>query len=329
MPRFSLFLLGPPRLELDGAPLEFGNRKVVALLAYLAVMRQVHSRDTLATLFWPESDQGRARAALRSALWALNKALGPGHLEIETETIALAETANLAVDVELFLGNLAACQGHGHGEAEVCPACLAPLAEAIKLYRNDFLAGFSLRDSPEFDDWQFFQSEYLRRELGNALARLVQGQAAQGQFEAATTSAWRWLELDNLHEPAHQQLMLLHAWNGHPTAALRQYQECMQLLDQELGVSPSPETTQLYEALKANRTPAPPTPVLSPLPSPSTALAPSVPSTPALPPPPVEQRKQLTVLSLDLSAFTALAEAIDPEEANEWMDRLWPRWQPI
>src|SRR5262245_8073638 len=184
MPRFTLFLLGPPRLEWDGAPLEFGNRKAVALLAYLAVMRQTHSRDTLATLFWPESDQGRARAALRSTLWALNKTLGPGQLEIDTETLALAETADLWVDVEKFLGYLAAGQGHNHAKTEVCPACVPLLAEAIKLYQNDFLAGFSLRDSPEFDDWQFFQSEHLRRELGQALERLVQGQIAEGEFQA-------------------------------------------------------------------------------------------------------------------------------------------------
>ena len=50
MPRLSLFLLGAPRLELDDLLLELNNRKATALLAYLAVTRQTHSRDTLATL---------------------------------------------------------------------------------------------------------------------------------------------------------------------------------------------------------------------------------------------------------------------------------------
>ncbi len=65
MPRLSLYLLGPPRLELDGEPLDIGRRKAVALMAYLAVTGQGHARDVLATLLWPEYDASRARAALR------------------------------------------------------------------------------------------------------------------------------------------------------------------------------------------------------------------------------------------------------------------------
>ena len=32
----------------------------------------------------------------------------------------------------------------------------------MDLFANDFLAGFSLPDSPQFDDWQFFQQEELK-----------------------------------------------------------------------------------------------------------------------------------------------------------------------
>ena len=65
MSRLALFLLGPPRIERDGEPVEIRRRKAVALLVYLAVTGRSHSRDTLATLFWPELDQGRAQASPR------------------------------------------------------------------------------------------------------------------------------------------------------------------------------------------------------------------------------------------------------------------------
>jgi DNA-binding SARP family transcriptional activator len=68
MSRLALYLLGPPRLELDGEPVHIGRRKVMALLAYLAVTGGSHSRDFLATLLWPEYDQSRARAALRRTI---------------------------------------------------------------------------------------------------------------------------------------------------------------------------------------------------------------------------------------------------------------------
>ena len=49
------------------------------------------------------------------------------------------------------------------------------LSAATEPYRDDFLVGFILRDSPAFDEWQFFETEGLRKELSAALARLVQG----------------------------------------------------------------------------------------------------------------------------------------------------------
>ena len=72
VPRLNVFLLGPPRVELDGSPIEVDTRKATALLAYLAVTGERKSRDTLATLLWPEYDGEHARAALRRTLSVLN-----------------------------------------------------------------------------------------------------------------------------------------------------------------------------------------------------------------------------------------------------------------
>ena len=70
LPGLKLFLLGAPRIELDGAPVQVDRRKAVALLAYLALTGQSHSREALAALFWPEYEPGRAYAYLRRALGA-------------------------------------------------------------------------------------------------------------------------------------------------------------------------------------------------------------------------------------------------------------------
>jgi ABC-type oligopeptide transport system substrate-binding subunit/DNA-binding SARP family transcriptional activator len=251
MPRLSLYLLGPPHLELDGEVLDIGRRKAVALIAYLAVTRQGQARDALATLFWPEYDQSRARAALRRTLSTLNRALGGAWIEADRETIDLAWDDDLWVDVKAFHRQLAEVQSHGHPEAETCPDCLSHLAEAASLYRDDFMAGFTLRDSPGFDDWQFFQAESLRRELAGALERLVCSHCAMGEYEPAVDYARRWLRLDPLHEEAHCWLMQLYAWTDQRPAALRQYQECVRILEEELGIAPSEETTTLYELIQS------------------------------------------------------------------------------
>lgn len=241
MARLTVSLLGPPRIEVDGAPLRVDTRKAIALLAYLAVTAERQSRDTLATLLWPDHDTEHARAALRRTLSALAKGLGGNFLAIERTAIALAP-AGVWLDVIEF--RRLASDGRED--------------EAIALYRGDFLSGFGLRDSIEFDDWQLFEAETLRREYAGVLERRARELAAAGAGAEAVELARRWLALDQLQEPAHRLLMDLYFASGERAAALRQYRECVRTLDAELGVAPLEETTALYESIRENaRPPAP------------------------------------------------------------------------
>lgn len=260
MPDLKLFLLGSPYLERDGLPVEMDTRKALALLSYLTVNNGGHNRDALAALLWPDYDESGARGAFRRTLSTLNKALGGGVLEISRERISLAfrgerSQNNLWVDVWEFHRLLESTKIHQHAYPPTCRACLAALQEAVNLCRGDFLAGFSLRDSVSFDDWQFFQAEGLRQELASALEKLAHGQAGLGDFASALVTARRWTALDPLNEPAHRLLMQLYEWSGQHGAALRQYRECVRILDQQLSVPPLDETTQLYQAIQEQRLP--------------------------------------------------------------------------
>lgn len=250
-----LRFLGPPEVTLNGGPVDFDTRKATALLAYLAVTGRTHRREALAALLYPDYDQERAYANLRRTLWSLHTALGKAWLEADRETIGLVDDADVWSDVEAFRRRLAECRTHGHSEREVCSECLRPLAQAAALYRDDFLAGFTLPDSVAFDEWQFFEMESLRQELASALGRLVSGHRAAGDMAQAIAYARRWLALDPLHEPAHRQLMQLYAQEGRRAAALRQYETCVRTLDEELGVEPEAETVQLYEAIEEGALP--------------------------------------------------------------------------
>jgi predicted ATPase/DNA-binding SARP family transcriptional activator len=259
MARIELFLLGPPRLERDGVPLQFDTRKILALAAYLAVASTGAegarlSRDSLLALLWPELETSRARAVLRRNLSLLRSALEGEWLVADRQTVGTDPEADFRLDVDQFSRLVRAWETHGHPQEQVCPQCLQALAEAVTLYQGDFLEGFGLRDSVAYDDWQFFQAEELRQELASALERLVRGHCANGHQEAALPYARRWLALDPLHEPAHRQLMQLYAQTGRRSAALRQYSECVRILDEELGLAPAEETTTLYEQIRSMST---------------------------------------------------------------------------
>ena len=245
MERVAIYLLGSPRIELNGLSAETDTRKAVALAAYLAVEGASQSRDTLVDLFWPESDASRGRAALRRTLSALNKALGSRTLATTRRTIGLEFGPEDFVDVAEF-DRLIASSTSDVDAATV----IQLLTSAVRMYTGDFLAGFSLRDSPEFDDWQFTQSEVYRAKLATALDRLERAHSDLAQRDEAIGYVRRRLALDPLHEPAHRRLIELHALAGDRAAAMRQYQECVRVLDRELGVAPLDETRRAYEAVR-------------------------------------------------------------------------------
>ncbi len=253
MSELRLTALGHPRLFLDGDPVDINRRKAVALLIYLAATRRSHSREALAALFWPEQDESRSFAYLRQSLWTLRKALGNHWMLAEGDTVALAPNDNFWFDVQHFRRLVADCRTHSHHPYEVCSVCLGPLIEAARLYQDDFLAGFTLPDCPEFDKWQYFEAEKLRRDLVNALERLVHYLSRQGDLDSAIQYAQRWLAVDPLHEPVYRVLMQLHLAAGQRGAALRQYEACVEMLEKELGVQPLEETTALFEAIKENQ----------------------------------------------------------------------------
>jgi DNA-binding SARP family transcriptional activator len=236
-------LLGTPVVEVDGGPLEVDTRKAVALLAFLAVTGHAHSRAVVSDLLWPELDGERAGAALRRTLSALRAGLGPDRLESDRASVSLS------LDGAWF--DLA----ESRAIAAAPQPSIAELRTACELHRDDFLAGFGLRDSVRFDDWLRDIQDEVRRERAQLLDRLTDALSHAGRTDEAVARARERLALDELHEPTHRRLIELYASAGRRGDALAQFRECVRVLDRELGVSPLAQTTELYNALSAGAPP--------------------------------------------------------------------------
>ena len=256
MAHLSLSLLGPFRVTLAGEPVtDFESNKVRALLAYLVVEAdRPHRRDSLAALLWPDWPDRAARTNLRNALANLRKAIGDREamlpfLLITRETIQFNSASDYWLDVTAFSALAEADQ--------VGEPAIHQLEEATALYRGSFLEGFSLKDSPAFEDWSFLTRERLQRQVLTALHRLAGYYEQRDEYERACDYAWRQVELEPWQEEAHQQLMRLLAFSGRRSAALAQYETCRRLLAEELGVEPAEETTRLYEQIRDGKLKAP------------------------------------------------------------------------
>jgi DNA-binding SARP family transcriptional activator len=244
--RFILTLLGSFQATLEGEPIRgFESNRVRALLAYLAIeFDRPHLREKLMGMFWPDWPEASARNNLRGALSNLRKAIGDqdaAHpfLCISRQTIQLNRHPDVWVDA-ITLAQL----------LNDSASDIASLKDAVELYRGEFLEGFSLSDSPAFEEWLLLKREQFRRQVSSALQNLATIYANQGEYVHSLPYAWRQVALDPWHEDAHRHLMRLLALGGQRGAALAQYETCRRILAQELGVAPAVETTQLYERIR-------------------------------------------------------------------------------
>ena len=207
-PHLVLQFLGLPQVLLDDRPISTDRRKAIALLAYLAVndigrQHQRYSRESLSALLWPDYDQSRAFSNLRTIIWQLRQAIGEDWLIAEREEIHLNETAEIDLDVAQFLNLLS------QSRQQNTPTLRIPLlSEAVKLYRDHFLTGFSLKDAPNFNEWAFAQAEDLRRKFAEALTMLSEDHCALGQADQAIPYARRLVALDQLNAVSYTHLTL-------------------------------------------------------------------------------------------------------------------------
>lgn len=238
-PRVEIRLLGAPEVLVDGAPLVVDTRKAVAIVVVLATDSRAYAREELAALLWPDSGDEGARGALRRTLSTLRAALPDGVMRIDRSRVELS-SASVRID-------LAELQRLGTSDGAT------DLAAAADLARGPFLAGFSLRDSPDFDDWRAARSVAVERVVAGVLDRLADAHAGAGDLAAAAAVVGRRIDLDPLDEGAHVRRMDLLAATGGRAAALRQYRTCVAVLERELGVAPLPETTARYEAIRDSR----------------------------------------------------------------------------
>jgi DNA-binding SARP family transcriptional activator len=117
---------------------------------------------------------------------------------------------------------------------------------AVNLYKGDYLA------EALYDSWTLEERERLMaRYLATATA-LAEKMAEKGDIQQAIQFSERVLRRDRCYEEAYQVLMKVYARSGSRSQALRTYTRCTQALQDELGIEPLPETTELYEHIKQN-----------------------------------------------------------------------------
>jgi predicted ATPase/DNA-binding SARP family transcriptional activator len=255
MTRLDLTLFGPPTISIDGVPLNSRVDKAVALVALLALQGPTMHRDALIANLWTGSDNSKAHAALRTAIWRLKQSRLSPWLDVDRERISLNTEHDLWLDIAEFMANLKLSKTHAHDADSACPICFPLLNRAVELYRGDFMSGYSPRNANGFDDWRTDHTNILRSDYLNTLERLVKGYYQDARYGQALQIARRWLAIDQYNEEAHNLLLRIYASNGQRANAIAQYRSYKRLVEKNLGIEPSSEITALYKHILTGKTP--------------------------------------------------------------------------
>ena len=202
-----LLTFGGLSLVDDGAPVTgaASQRSRLALLAVLASSGSAGiSRDKLLALLWPESDEERARHALKQGVYALRRDLGNENAVVGTAALSL-DPAVIPSDVREFDEALA------RGDD----------LTAAALYAGPFLDGVFVKSAPEFDQWASGERSRLERAHLDAVGRLARAAEAAGDHTAAAQWWRRAAAAEPLSGRVALSLMKVLAESGDVSAAIQ------------------------------------------------------------------------------------------------------------
>ena len=232
-----IYTLGQFKLQANDLTLDLPARSAQSLLAYLALNAGVTTRrEKLASLLWPEASEANARGYLRQALWHIRKSLEAGslnweeYLQISDISVTFDDQSNYWLDANLLLSRV-----------ESRP--VEEIIEIIRLYRGELLPGF-------YDEWIVVERERLlmayHQKMDILLDRLIQAR----RWDEVLNWSEQWIRLGHSPEMAYRAMMKAYAGLGNPGMIGITYQRCVDALNRELAVDPSPETHRLYEQLR-------------------------------------------------------------------------------
>jgi len=237
-----LRVLGTVEIECDADRDEvralLAKPKLTALAVYLLLAARSGwcRRDVLAALFWPDSDQARARASLSQALYQLRQHLGPAAVETRgSEEVRLAPGA-LTCDALELRRALAAGD-----DRTVC-----------ERYAGELLPAFHLADSAAFSHWLDGQRSALRGDTVAAAWRAAEDAERREDFTAARRYYRLAGELSLLDSTPVARAIAALSRIREPDAALRLFERHRDAMRNELDEEPDPGVVSLAEEIRGS-----------------------------------------------------------------------------
>ncbi|MEZ5159079.1 MAG: BTAD domain-containing putative transcriptional regulator [Candidatus Nanopelagicales bacterium] len=228
-PTASLRVLGGFTLTVLGVSVELAPiaQRLMALLA----LRGRTQRSRAAGTLWPETDEVKAMACLRTCMWRVNR-LTNGLIISAGSSVQLSP--NVEVDVYQYIDD---------ATSSMRSTTRTPATDLREIgYGGELLPGWD-------EQWLVTDRERLRQLRLHLLEEEAKRQAREGHFGLALEAAFAALSVDPLRETAHRRIIEIHLAEGNVAEARRAYQTCRHVMIDEVGVVPSDATARLMRSV--------------------------------------------------------------------------------
>ena len=229
-------LLGPLSVSLsDGQAATFPTQKSKALFAMIALAgKNGIDRSVAASMLWSRGSEAQARANLRQTLASIRKALS------DQDDVIISEGTSLRVNASLIQVDVDGLEAPRGRTPEIDIDTLGTLLEGIQV------------DEPRFSEWLEVERSALLRRMSVALFDMGETMLEAGALNDARKANQKLLSFDEFDEGAHRQTMRIYANMGAHAQALYHYEKLVDLLQSELGTSPSAPTQALMKSLRVS-----------------------------------------------------------------------------
>jgi DNA-binding SARP family transcriptional activator len=240
-------VLGQLDVRAGGAQVtSWGGQRARTLFQYLLMHRRPVHREILMELLWPGHTYSSARNNLNVCVYGLRRALAAAALPSTQYVVyrdacySLNRALTWKIDRDRFVEAAErGCRGEKPGTA----GDEAMLEHAVSAYGGPLFAGDPAAD------WFLPERTALHELYLQVLERLARLRAERGDLDGAQRALERLLREDGCRESAHRLLMSCFARRGQRDLVARQYQRCTARLDEELDITPSAETVDLFREL--------------------------------------------------------------------------------
>ncbi len=244
--RIEVRVLGSLRVRrADGTvvdPAEWRTAQTADLLRLLALhVGEPVAVDVLVEALWPNVDESRGRASLRTAASRIRKALDEDCVQRRLGGLVLT---GAWVDANAF-GALAQQSRRHILNGELAKA-VTTTREAEALYLGEF---HSHHDNTE---WALRERHALAATFRTMIADAAEASATLTWWHDTIDLAERTLLAEPCSERAYRALMRGQRGLGEISLALKTYDRCRRVLGNEIGADPSAETHALYLELLAD-----------------------------------------------------------------------------